>query len=49
MTEYIKSFLLLKLLGTVYYIYHRIFLRAINIVMDSVILDQLNNLEKEVD
>ena len=50
MTEYINSFLLLTLLGTIYYIYYkyRTFFRAINIVMDSAILDQLNNLEKEV-
>ena len=47
MIEYINSFLLLTLLGTIYYIYHkyRRFCRAINIVMDSTILD---NLEKEV-
>ena len=51
MTEYINSFLLLTLLGIIYYIYYKykIFLRAINIVMDSVILSQLNNLEKDVD
>ena len=51
MIEYVNSLLLLTLLGTIYYIYYkyRIFFRAINIVMDSAILDQLNNLEKEVD
>ena len=50
MIEYISSFLLLTLLGTIYYIYYKykIFFRAISIVMDSAILDQLNNLEKEV-
>ena len=50
MTEYVNSFLLLTLLGTIYYIYYkyRIFFLAINIVMDSVILNQLNNTEKEV-
>ena len=51
MIEYVNSFLLLTLLGTIYYIYYkyrRVF-RAINIVMDSAILNQLNNLEKEVD
>ena len=49
--EYVNSFLLLTLLGTIYYIYYKckIFLCAINIVMDSVILNQLNNLGKEVD
>ena len=48
MIEYINSFLLLTLLGTIYYIYYKykIFFRAINIVMDSVILDQLSNLEE---
>ena len=42
--------MLLTLLGTIYYIYHKyiIFFRAINIVMDSAILNQLNNTEKEV-
>ena len=50
MIEYVNSFLLLTLLGTIYYIYYkyRIFFRAINIVMDSAILDQLDNQEKEV-
>ena len=50
MIKYINSFLLLTLLGIIYYIYYkyRIFFRAINIVMDSAILDQLNNLENEV-
>ena len=50
MIDYINSFLLLTLLGTLYYIYykHRRFFRAINIVMASAILNQLNNLEKEV-
>ena len=51
MIEYVNSSLLSTLLGTIYYIYYiyRIFFRAINIVMDSAILDQFNNLEKEVD
>ena len=31
------------------YYKYRILFRAINIVMDSVILDQLNNPEKEID
>ena len=51
MTEYVNSFLLLTLLGIIYYIYykHKIFVCAINIVMDSVMLDQLNKLENDVD
>ena len=50
MIKYVNSFLFLTLLGIIYYIYYkyRTFLRAKNIVMDSVMLDQLNNLEKEV-
>ena len=50
MIEYVNSFLLLTLLGIIYHIYYkyRKFFRAINIVMDSAILDQLSNLEKEV-
>ena len=50
MIEHINSFLLLTLLGTIYYIYYKYirFFHAINIVMDSAILNQLNNLEKEV-
>ena len=51
MTEYVNSVLLLTLLGTIYYIYckYRRLFRVINIVMDSSILNQLSNLEKEVD
>ena len=51
MTEHVNSFLLLTLLGVIYYIYqkYRRFFRVINIVMDSAILDQLSNLETEVD
>ena len=51
MIEYVNSFLLLTLLGIIYYIYYkyRIFFRAIITVMDSAILNKLNNLEKEVD
>ena len=46
--EYVSLFLLLTLLGVIYYIYYKykIFLPDINIVMDSIILDQLSNLEK---
>ena len=51
MLEYVNSFLLLTLLGTIYYIYYkyRRFFCVITIVMDSAIIGQLNNLEKEVD
>ena len=51
MIEYVNSFLLLTLLGMMYYIYYKYkrFFRVINIVMDSAILNQLSNLEKEVD
>ena len=48
MIEYVSSFLSSTLLGIIYYKYN-IFLCAINIVMDSVILNQLNNLERDVD
>ena len=49
MIEYVNSFLLLTLLGIIYYIYHKYkrFYSAINIVMDSAIINQLNNIEKE--
>ena len=51
MIEYVNSFLLLALLGIIYYIYYkcRRFFRVINIVMDPSTLNQLSNLEKEVD
>ena len=51
MIEYVKSFLLLTLLGIIYYICYKqkIFLRAINIVMDATILYKFNNLEKNFD
>ena len=47
MIEYVNSFLLLTLLGTIYHIYYKykIFFRAINVVKDFAILDQLNNLQ----
>ena len=50
MIEYVNSFLLLTLLRIIYYIYYRCqrFFCVINIVMDSAILNQLNNIEKEV-
>ena len=51
MIEYVNSFLLLKFFGIIYHIYYKykIFFHTINMVMDSTILDQLNNLEKGVD
>ena len=51
MIEYINSFSLLTLLRIIYVIYYKckIFMRAINIVMDFVTLNQLNNLQKDVD
>ena len=51
MIEKVNSFLLLTLFGIIHYIYYKykIFLRAINIVMDSVIIDQLNNQGKDID
>ena len=47
MIEYINSFLLLTLFGIICYIYQKckIFSRAINIVMDSVIPNQLSKIE----
>ena len=50
MVEYVNSSLLLTLLGSIYYIYCKYirFFHVINIVMDSEILDQLTNLEKNV-
>ena len=52
--EYVNSSLSLTLLGIIHHIYYKykIFFRAIDIVMDSEKLNQLNNLqlaEKEVD
>ena len=51
MIEYVNSFLLFTLLGIIYYIYYKykIFLGAINILKDFVIINQLNNLGKDVD
>ena len=51
MIDYVNSFLLLTLLGMIYYIYckYRRLFRVFNIVMDSAILNHLSNLEKEVD
>ena len=51
MIEYVNSFLLLMMLGSACYVYYRLkkIFYLINIVMDSEILDQLTNLEKNVD
>ena len=46
MIEYINSFLLLTLLGTICYIYYK-YRRFFGVIMDSAILDQLSNLGKE--
>ena len=50
MIEYIYSYLLSTLLGIIYCIYYRYrrFFHVINMVMDISILNQLNNIEKEV-
>ena len=51
MIEYVNSLLLSTLVGIIYHIYNKyiIFLCAINIVVDSAILDQFNNLGKDID
>ena len=51
MIEYVNSLLLLMMLGSACYVYYRLkkIFYLINIVMDSEILDQLTNLEKNVD
>ena len=51
MIEYANLLLLLTMFGSTCYIYYRLkkFFYLISIVMDSEILDQLTNLEKNVD
>ena len=51
MIEYINLLLLLTMLGSTCYVYYRLekIFYLISIVMDSEILDQLTNLEKNVD
>ena len=51
MIEYVNSLLLLTMLGSACYVYYKIkkFFYIIGIVMNSEILDQLTNLEKNVD
>ena len=51
MIEYIDLLLLLTIFGSTCYVYYRLkkIFYLISIVMDSEILDQLTNLEKNVD
>ena len=51
MIEYVNLFLLLTMFGSTCYVYYKLkkFFYLINILMDSEILDQLTNLEKNVD
>ena len=51
MIEYVNLLLLLTMFGSTCYIYYRLkkFFYLISIVMDSEILDQLTNLERDVD
>ena len=51
MIEYVNLFLLLTMFGSTCYVYYRLkkFFYLISISMDSEILDQLTNLEKNVD
>ena len=51
MIEYINLLLLLTMFGSTCYVYYRLkkIFHLISIVMDSEILDQLTNLEKNVD
>ena len=51
MTEYINVLVLLTMFGSICYVYYRLkkIFYLISIPMDSEILDQLTNLEKNVD
>ena len=51
MTEYVNLFLLLIMFGSTCYVYYKLkkFFYYISILIDSEILDQLTNLEKNVD
>ena len=51
MIEYINLLLLLTMFGSTCYVYYKLkmFSYLISILMDSEILDQLTNLEKDVD
>ena len=51
MIEYINLFILLSMFGSTFYVYYRLkkIFYLISIVMNSKILDQLTNLERDVD
>ena len=51
MIEYINLFILLTMFGSTCYVYHRLkkIFYLISIVMDSEILDQLTDLDRDVD
>ena len=51
MIEYVNLLLLLTMFGSTCYVYYKLrkFFHLISIPMDSEILDQLSNLEKNVD
>ena len=51
MVEYINLLLLLTMFGSTCYVYYKLkkFFYLISILMDSEILDQLTNIEKDVD
>ena len=51
MIEYVNLFLLLTTFGSTCYVYYKLkkFFYLVSILMDSEILDQLTNLEKNVD
>ena len=51
MTEYVNLFLLLAMFWSTCYVYYKLkkFFYLISILMDSEILDQLTNLEKNMD
>ena len=51
MIEYVNLFLLLTMFGSTCYVYYKLkkFFYLLSVLMDSEILDQLTNLEKNVD
>ena len=51
MIEYVNVFLLLRMFGSTCYVYYKVkkFFYCLSILMDSEILDQLTNLERNVD
>ena len=51
MIEYINLFILLAMFGSTFYVYYRLkkIFYLISIVMDSIILDQLTDLSRDVD